>query len=102
MAHLLHAAFHALAVPLPHVLVQRQVDDGHVGRDERPHIVALAHLNLLAGQDDGYFGVMGTHHAHGFGPAHAVGNYVAGIFFFCAPATSDVLLTPFLYFLYIL
>ena len=83
-ANLADAAFGGVPVPLICSTGYRLANTCHAGSNEGAYVVATAHLNLLAGQDDGRFRMAGANHAKGFQPTDAGGYYIPSCLFFNA------------------
>lgn len=86
--HLLDATIGGIAFPLSYFGIQCLTNDVDVCGNHAAHIVTGMHLYLFDWQNNGYFGVVGTHNAHGFRPAVAVTDYVSRSLFFDASFAS--------------
>lgn len=99
MAHLLGAAFGGFTVPRAILAtIQCMADDSYIGGNHGTHIVAGAYRYLLGGQNDGHFGMAGSHYTHGLRPANVTGYYIAGVFFFESLSLTRTVFTIFLNF----
>lgn len=99
VAHLLGTAVTGITVPRAILAaIQCVADDGNIGSDHGTHIIAGAYRYLLGGQDDGNFGMAGTHYTHGFRPPNVTGYYIASVFFFESLSLTRTVFTIFLNF----